>query len=257
MSPLSANADLRLSPDDPRLTRLRGLIGDQPTPPADDWGSGSRTAFDDLLGGATPRRLVDLLAGCSGSGAALVGLWLASRACRQRGELVVIDGTGDFYPPAAIAWGIDVGRLLWVRPATPKDALAATEIALRSPVAGAVLASLDRIDGRAFRRLLLAAEAGEAFGVLVRSARNEAAPSWADVQLRIDPIPSPGDPDASLAVRVTRRRNRHGPAGGVATLTLNWRTGGIEDVTDPNANDSGNPNALPVAAGLAGPAKSA
>jgi hypothetical protein len=247
-----ASTEPRLTPDDPRLQRLRGLIGDKPSRPAADCSQQVPTPFDDLLGGVTPRRLVDLLAGAAGCGASLVGLWLASRACRQRGELVVIDGPGAFYPPTAIAWGVESRRLLWVRPSSPKATLAATEIALRSPAVGAVWASLERIDGRAFRRLLLAAEAGAAFGVLVRSARHEPDPSWADVQLRLDPIPAPGDPDAPFSVRVTRRRNRHGPARGEATLTLDWRTGDIYDVTSRNADNL--PNALPVAPRLARPA---
>jgi len=199
--------------------------------------------------------MVDLLAGAYGSGASLIGLWLAARACRLRGELVVIDSADAFYPPAAIAWGVESRRLLWVQPTSTKHALAATEIALRSPAVGAVWAALEQIDSRTFRRLLLATEAGSAFGVLVRSARHDADPSWADVQLRIDPVAAYREPDAPLNVRVTRRRNRHGPAGGEATLTLDWRTGSIEDVTHRNANDT--PNPLSVAAGLAGSAKSA
>lgn len=248
----NASTERRLSPDDPRLQRLRDLIGDKPQCLADNASHGTPTPFEELLNGITPRRLVDLLAGAPGCGASLVGLWLAARACRQRGELVVIDGPCAFYPPTAIAWGVEARRLLWVRPASPKDALAATEIALRSPAVGAVWASLDRIDGRAFRRLLLAAEAGAAFGVLVRPARHEADPSWADVQLRLDPIPTPGDPDAPFSVRVTRRRNRHGPARGEATLTLDWRTGDIKDVTSRDADYP--PNALSVATRLARPA---
>jgi hypothetical protein len=247
-----ASTEPHLSPDDPRLKRLRGLIGDKPASPADDESPNAPTAFDELLGGVAPRRLVDLLAGAPGCGASLVGLWLASRACRQRGELVVIDGPGAFYPPTAIAWGVEARRLLWVRPTSPKDALAATEIALRSTAVGAVWASLDRIDGRAFRRLLLAAEAGAAFGVLVRPARHEPDPSWADVQLRLDPIPTPGDPDAPFSLRVTLRRNRHGPARGEATLTLDWRTGDINDSTRCDAHNL--PNALSVAPRLARPA---
>lgn len=247
-----ASTDGRLSPHDPRLQRLRSLLGGKPVGPANVSPRDAAAPFDELLGGVTPRRMVDVLTGSPGCGASLVGLWLARRACHQRGELVVIDTPGAFYPPTAIAWGVDTRRLLWVRPESPKDALAATEIALRSPAVGAVWASLDRIDARAFRRLLLAAEAGEAFGVLVRSARHEPDPSWADVQLRIDPIPTPGDPDASFRVRATRRRNRHGPAGGEATLTLDWRTGEIRDVTSSDANDPA--NALSVASRLARPA---
>jgi hypothetical protein len=231
------------------------LIGVPPSQDAETGQKRTGSTFDDLLGGVEPRRMVDLLASARGCGASLIGLWLAARACQLRGELVVIDSTEEFYPPAAFAWGVESRRLLWVRPTSAMHALAATEIALRSPAVGAVWASLERIDGRAFRRLLLAAESANAFGVLVRSARHEADPSWADVQLRIDPIAAPDESGEPFGVRATRRRNRHGPAGGEATLTLDWRTGSIEDVTHRNANDT--PNPLSVAAGLAGTAKSA
>lgn len=240
-----------------KLEGLRGLVGRGVSPaPAND-SARSAEGFDRLLGDVGPRRLVDLLRGAPGCGAALVAFWLAARACRQRGELVVVDPEGVLHPPTAIAWGIDGGRLLWVRPESLRDALAVSEIALRSPAAGGVVAFLGRIDGRAFRRLLLAAEGGEALGVLVRSAEREADPSWADVQLRLDPIPSPERPDAPFLVRVTRRRNRHGPAGGGAILSIDWRTGRIEDVTNRDAGRTSNSNPLAVAPRLAGAAKPA
>ena len=41
----------------------------------------------------------------------------------RRGQVLkVIDPQGEFYPPAALGWGIPAGRLLLVRPATPRDA---------------------------------------------------------------------------------------------------------------------------------------
>jgi hypothetical protein len=225
-----------------RLRQIRKLLG-QDSPGR---GGGSlrvasagralTSPWGELVGPVAPRRLIDCLAGSGGSGAGLVGLSLCRQACERRGELVVVDLQASFYPPAAIAWGVDARRLLVVRPTSPGDALAAVEQSLRSPAVGAVWASLGRLGGKEFRRLLLAAEAGEALGVLVRSARHEADPSWGDVQLRFDPLPAE-PPEAGaidecaneppFAVRVTRTRNRQGPAGGEATLTIDWRTGRI------------------------------
>ncbi len=226
---------------------LSAHSGDAPSPPL--------SPFQSLFGGVRPKRLVDLLECRPGSGASVVGLWLAAQAAQRHGELVVIDPEGAFYPPAAIVWGVDAKRLLLVRPTSQRHALAATEIALRSPAVSAVWASLGKIDGRAYRRLLLAAEAGIAFGTLVRHGRHEIDPSWADAQFCLEPIAAPGDPDAPLLVRATLRRNRHGPAGGVATLSLNWRTGDIHDVTHPDAPSV--PNPLSVAPRLARAAKPA
>jgi hypothetical protein len=235
-----------------RLQQLRSLLGHKTSGcvPSSDGPSGHglsghggaprivssgrvlTSAWGELVGEVGPRRLVDCLSGSAGSGAGLVGLSLCRQACQRRGELVVVDSQGTFYPPAAIAWGVDARRLLIVRPTSPGDALAAVEQSLRSPAVGAVWASLGRIGGKEFRRLLLAAEAGEALGVLVRSARHEPDPSWGDVQLRFDPLAAapvaPGVIDDSpMLVRAKRTRNRHGPAGGEATLAIDWRTGRI------------------------------
>ncbi len=219
-----------------KLNRLRGMLGSAATTP-DQKSETQPASLSNLIGGEPrPRRLLDLLADDIGSGAGLVALWLCVRACKQRGELVVIDTSGGFFPTAAIGWGVHAERLLVVAPERPVDALAVAEQALRSPAVGAVWAGLDRIDGRAFRRLLLATEAGEAFGALVRPACHEADPSWAHVQLRIDPTPCLAGGDSSLALRATQTRNRHGPAGGEATLAIDWRSGQITDTTPPHSN---------------------
>lgn len=239
-----------------QLETLRRQIAGAGSPASPEGGLTARLSpFHKLIGGVRPKWLVDLLEVRPGSGASLVGLWLAAHAARRHGELVVIDPERTFYPPAAIIWGVDARRLLLLRPPSLREALAATEIALRSPAVSAVWASLGKIEGRAYRRMLLAAEAGNAFGVFVRDGRHEIDPSWADVQLCLEPIAAPGDPDAPLLVRATQRRNRHGPAGGEATLAVNWRTGDIYDVTDPDAPSV--PNPLSVAPRLARAAKPA
>src|SRR5262249_37320388 len=56
-------------------------------------------------------------------GAATLGLLSAREACREGGVLVVIDRARTFYPPAAAAWGIDLERLIVVRPQNARDEL--------------------------------------------------------------------------------------------------------------------------------------
>lgn len=228
------------------LERLRRLIA-RVASPAVQAPAQRASLLHELIGPIQPKRLVDLLGRRPGDGAWLVGLCLAAQAMRRRGQLVVVDPAGTFYSPAAIAWGVDARRLLLVRPRSERDALAAAEIALRSPAVGAVWASLGRVDGRSFQRLLLAAESGETFGVLTRDACHEPDPSWAHVQLCVEPMPSP---DAPFLVRLKRLRNRHGPAGGEAMLSVDWRTGDLLEATCRDANQT--PHPLPVAAQLAG-----
>lgn len=216
-----------------------------------------QTGWRRLIGGVRPRRLLDFLAGAPGAGCGLVGLSLCVEACRDRGELVVIDPDGSFFPPTAMAWGVDASRLLLVTPTTAADALASCEVALRSPAVGAVWASLGSIEGRSFRRLLLATEAGEAFGVLVRPSEHLSEPSWANTQLRFDPLAGSGAEDASFLIRATQTRNRHGPLGGKAILSIDWRNGNVQEVTADHDAESPPTNARCLAARLAGATRSA
>src|SRR3954468_6001450 len=140
-------------------------------------------AVDRLLpgGGLRHGMLVEWLAGASGAvggGAATLGLLSAREACREGGALVVIDRRQTFYPPAAAAWGIDLDRMIVVHPQNARDELWAMVQALRSPTVAAMLATIDRLDSRAFRRLQLAAQAGQTLGVLMRPAGVRGGPSW-------------------------------------------------------------------------------
>lgn len=210
------------------LSELRALLSGFSTPSQSE---GCATGWRRLVSGwPGPRLLVDLVASERGSGAELLGLLMAIEA-RRRGQLVVVNTTGSFFPPSAAAWGTPSSRLLLVHPNDQRQALASVELCLRSPSVGAVWAQLDRIDGRAFRRLALAAEHGEALGVLVRPAVCEGEPTWADVQLRVEPRPTP--PEAgpiSRRLRLTQLRNRRGPARGSADVVINGSAARIEDV---------------------------
>ena len=120
--------------------------------------------------------LIEWLSGMARSGAATLSLLCAREACRQGGALVVIDRQQTFYPPAAAAWGIDLDRLIIVRPQSARDELWAAVQSLRSPAVAAVWAPIDRLDSRAFRRLQLAAQAGRTLGLLLRPRTSAANP---------------------------------------------------------------------------------
>jgi protein ImuA len=170
--------------------------------------------------------------------AATLGLMSAREACRDGGVLVVIDRPQTFYPPAAAAWGIDLDRLIVVRPQSARDELWAVVQALRSPAVAAMWAAIDRLDSRAFRRLQLAAQAGRTLGVLMRPARARRQPSWADVTLEVGPraksrgssarIPALGSRLSTLdfhrLVHVQLVRCHHGRPGGSAMLEIDDAT---------------------------------
>ncbi|HEX9671023.1 MAG TPA: hypothetical protein VGC93_16250 [Thermoanaerobaculia bacterium] len=87
-------------------------------------------ALDRLLGGGLPRgRLVELLGGKSGGRFSLVLAALA--AATAAGEAAALVDLGDqLDPQAAAAAGVDLPRLLWLRPERTADALAAAEMAV-------------------------------------------------------------------------------------------------------------------------------
>ncbi len=118
----------------------------------------------------------------------------SSGACRGGGAVVVLDRTGEFYPLAAVAQGIEPARLIIVHPNNKADHTWALDQALRCPAVAAVVAwpeSLDgKLDGRTFRRLQLAVEQGGGLGLLVRPESVRPQPSWADVRLLVEPLPS-------------------------------------------------------------------
>ncbi|TWT66915.1 hypothetical protein Pla123a_43430 [Posidoniimonas polymericola] len=173
-----------------------------------------------------PGVLMDCL-GEPGSGAGLIALWLCRLACKSQGELVVVDPSREFYPPAAVAWGVDPSRLLVVLPDTANDALAAVEQSLRSPAVGAVWAVLDRIAQQPFRRLLLAVEEGHAFATLVRPARRLADSCCADYQFHFVPVPQEDGCSDVIRIRAEQTRSRHGPLEQPRNLTIDWRAGHI------------------------------
>lgn len=87
-------------------------------------------ALDAALGGGLGRgQLHEIVASPSAGGTALLLAALAS-ALRRGEPCALIDPADAFDPRCAGAAGLDLRRLLWVRPATPAQALRAAEIAL-------------------------------------------------------------------------------------------------------------------------------
>ena len=158
--------------------------------------SGSK-ALDRLLpaGGFHRGTLVEWLAAGDGSGAETLALLAAREACLSSffdnlGSLVVLDRSGEFYPPAAVRLGIEPQGLIVVRVANEADHAWALDQALRCPAVAAVVARPDRLEAKTFRRLQLAAEQGGTLGLLVRPEQVRHEPSWADVRLFVQPSES-------------------------------------------------------------------
>ena len=90
------------------------------------------------------------------------------------------------YPPALQQWGVDLSRVLIVRPKDDREALWAGEQALSSGNCAAVLLWSDTLDDAASRRLQLAAEKGRSWAIAFRSLRALSQPSAAALRIRLD-----------------------------------------------------------------------
>ncbi len=186
--------------------------------------SGCR-ALDHLMpeNGFRPGTLVEWLTSGPGDGAATLAFRAAVQAAGGDGRaVVVVDASGEFYPPAAIALGLEPSRLIVIHPGSPADHTWALDQALRCPAVAVAVAWPDRthhaprdahkpkFDGRAFRRLQLAAEQGGGLGLLIRPSAVRGEPSWADVRLLVEPLRSTAPYDRPRRLRVILLRCRGG-----------------------------------------------
>ena len=146
-------------------------------------------------GGYAPGSVIEYLRAMPGCGASLLAFTAASAAMQSTsGFLVVVDTQHNIYPPALASWGIDLDKVVLVRPQSDVDALWAVDQSLRTPAVAAVVADVERIDDRAARRMQLAAEQGGGLALLLRPASARRGPSWADVQWMVRGLPSKDAP---------------------------------------------------------------
>lgn len=122
------------------------------------------------------------------------------------------------YAPALARAGIDLAHLLVVHARSRADVLWSIEQALRAGTCGAVLAWPSQVatalDFKWLRRLQLAAETGNAMGVLFMPLRTAGNVSPAALRLAVEPQTD------GVAVRVLKRRGGW-PTG---AINLDWST---------------------------------
>jgi hypothetical protein len=171
---------------------LRELKDASAAPARPVWSTGKSSLDARLPGGGWPTAsLIEVLLDETGLGE--VQLFLPALVACQRNTqdgseaswLVWIAPPHEPYAPALAQQGIELGRLLVVRPSTATEALWAAEQALSSGVCAAVLLWLKGTDDRWLRRLKLAAEAGGSLGVLFRPARHRFESSPANLRLSL------------------------------------------------------------------------
>ena len=230
-----------------RVNSLRKKLAGMATVPADDIDSISTDcqALDQLLPGGALRKgmLIELLSEDRGSGAGSLAMHCCRQAVEQwQGCLVVVDRWRRFYPPAAVARGIETKDLIMVRSSDHQIMSAAEELwaldqALRCPGVSVVLAWLDKVDPLAFRRLQLAAESGQTLALLLRPARVKSLPTWSDVQLLVQPRGAAGVPvPARSSQTSSATRPSHKRDGEVKIARQQSETHGFPFSPDNNEN---------------------
>ena len=144
------------------------------------------------------------------------------------------------YAPALEAAGIDLGKLLLIRPEGEREAVWALEQALKTGACSAALGWLPEagLDFSTLRRLAIAARQGDAWATLFRPAHAVRKASGAELRLRLSPLPSL--PRERLHVEIVKR---HGgwPLAGVEV--------GFAEPTDAAMLAGEEPTRVPAAGG--------
>lgn len=142
-----------------------------------------------LPGGGFPRGALSEIAGEPGSGKTALCLAAMARAMGEAGLAAFVDGRGELYPPAAAALGVDLARLLIVRPppGALREALWSAEALLSSGAFEVVAVDVSlppaRRPGEAgpeamVRRLVAAAEKGGTVGLWLAPPWSGAPAAW-------------------------------------------------------------------------------
>lgn len=160
--------------------------------------------LDELLpGGGWPRgALTEIILPHEGVGALSLIMPALARLSSARRWLAWVSPPHILYAPALAKAGINLSRILLVRPKASTDSLWALEQTLRAGTCGAVMAwPAANLSPHQLRRLQLAAEEGNTWGVLFRTGRSaEQQASPAALRLRLEAT------DRGLAVHVLKRR---------------------------------------------------
>jgi cell division inhibitor SulA/protein ImuA len=190
-------ASLRPIPEHPALWRGESVSA---APPGVATGF---PALDALLpgGGWPANALTEIFAARPGIGElSLLVPTLARLSGTDRRWIMLIAPPYLPYAPALAAAGVDLARLVVVRPRSAAEALWAARQALASGSCSALLAWLAASGAASLRRLQLAAEGAHTVAVLYRPAGAAAASSPAALKLFLEAT------GGKLAVHVLKRR---------------------------------------------------
>lgn len=196
------NDALRQLLANPRI--WQGKAGDQSLPAL---ASGYPKLDERLPGGGWPRNaLTEVLLDNYGSGELRLLMPALAHLSRPRddataaGWITWVAPPFEPYAPALEQWGVNLSRVLIVRPKRATEALWAAEQALSSGNCAAVLLWPSALDDAASRRLQLAAEKGQSWAIAFRSIKAQSQPSAAALRIRL----SAGERGTDLGILKSR-----------------------------------------------------
>jgi len=137
--------------------------------------------------GGWPRgALTELLVANPGSGELRLILPGLAKLTTEQRWVALVQPPWVPYPHAWAAAGIDLQRLLVVRPGDARSGWWALDQLLRSGAFGAVLGWPDSLPGPQLRKLQLAAETGQACGFLIRPIKAAGQHSTAALRIQLN-----------------------------------------------------------------------
>ncbi|MFN0314896.1 MAG: translesion DNA synthesis-associated protein ImuA [Burkholderiales bacterium] len=150
------------------------------------------TGFQDLdaqlPGGGWPRAaLTEILADQQGIGEFSVLMPALARLSAEKDWIVLVAPPHIPYAPALAGKCIDLSKIIIVNAVSEQESVWAAERCLRSKSCSAVVLWAGTQTHRAYRRLQLAAEAGQAWGVVFGSSACARHPSPAALRLMLAP----------------------------------------------------------------------
>lgn len=226
----------------------------------DDVTSTGVAVLDDFLpdSGIGAGELVEWQAdrGCGALSLAMLQL-RAVLAARSVGMAVVIDPAKTFSPVAAALWGLDLDRLIIVRPQSANQAVWVMEQCLRCSGVVGVCGRLGGISDTSARRLKLAARTGGGVGLFLRDnlpnkmTRRQPASSWSDIRWHVEPVAvSSGQNDrqdviAGRRLRVELVSCRTGRAGRTVEIDICDETGLVRQASRVASATGSQPFSIP------------
>ena len=203
--------------DVPGLWRARNFAAEAARRPAAGVSSGFAALDAALFDRGWPRAgLTELLSDAWGIGELrLLAPALVALAAAENRWIAWVGPPFVPYAPALEAAGVELAKVLLIRPEGQHEALWALEQALKSGACSAALGWLPEASLRfsTLRRLSMAARRGETWATLFRPTSAARNPSGAELRLRL--APRPGN-----RLRVTIVKRRGGWPGGAIDLAL-------------------------------------